>query len=375
MDGQLQLHGGGKLPALVNNASADLVMQANCLADEDQRVRWSRKNTSHMLDTGTELFVRVQLVYVPEEMRSQLEKMPHGFKRPCGWVKVVLYGYLKLAMTLGKKVTPMDRECKSPALAHTAKSVHEAYKQFAIANEPARRSNAANVFSVVFITRAEKVHKLNDIRDQLKNASASVAARPPARTLNGHESATKTSHVDELWVTSSKGPQKAQDSSLKRQAGFVFPPTVRNALQGPWEALLNHQKHLKSKNHEGNEGIFSRYRDPAMDPPDIAMLGELRIAIEQAILETHDSHVLAAAATSEFLPGEETGSNLVKEAPWQFRWRDDSQSEIHARLIRRDDRTNQEILSSGTRKKKAHTPAKERPPGGIPRPHQQQLHF
>ena len=62
MDGQLQLHGGGKLPALVNNASADLVMQANCLADEDQRVRWSRKNTSHMLDTGTELFVRVQLV-------------------------------------------------------------------------------------------------------------------------------------------------------------------------------------------------------------------------------------------------------------------------------------------------------------------------
>ncbi len=346
IDGQWQLVGGGKLPKLVSNACADLVMPAIFLADEDQRARWSEEITVPFLQKGTELFARVSLDNVPDFLRSKLEKMPHGFGRSAGYVKIVLDGDLSLAVTLGKKGKLSDCNCKIPALNDTAKSVNEAYKKIVTVFEPKRRSTAGNVFSLVWLERDGRIISLDDIRELTTNAAASNAARPRDRGETWDELATKLSQVYELWAETSNDSEtvRPQDASDNSQARFVFPKTDGNALKEPGEAFFDHRLAMMSRYGEGLECILSRFNDPKNISLDIVKLRELKDAMDRAVLEAYGWHDLAQTATSDFLPdcdqdenersgATSSGAGTQKIKKWRYCWAEPFRYIVLAKLL------------------------------------------
>ena len=366
IDGQWQLVGGGKLPALVSNACADLVIPAISLADDYQRARWSEEITFPMLGKGTELFVRVKLDNVPESMRNKLEKMPHEFRRSGGYVKIVLDGDLYLAATLGKKAKLRDCKCNIPALNDTAKSMNEAYKKIVTVFEPNRRSNAGNVFSLAWLEQDGRFIMLDDVREQTTNDVASEAARPRERSETWDELATRLSQVYEVWVETSNDSETAlpRDASGNSEARFVFPQTNGDALKEPGEAFFNFRLQLMSRYREGLEGILSRFNDPKNSSLDIVELRKLKVAMDQAVLEAYGWHDLAQTAISDFLPdyeevgdqgggvgdqGNEGSTRSRRRKTWRFRWPDDFRDEVLARLLEFNEQGHCEEQLSGAK--------------------------
>ncbi len=343
IDGQWQLVGGGRLPELVANACADLVMPAIFLADEDQRARWLEEVTVPFLQKGTDLFARVSLNNVPETLMTKLETMPHGFGRSAGYVKIVLDGDLSLAVTLGKKGKLSDCNCIIPALNDTAKSVNEAYKKIVTVFEPKRRSTAGNVFSLVWLERDGRIVSLDDIREQTTNAVASNAARPRERSETWDELATKWSQVYELWaeIPNDSETARPQDASDSSHALFVFPETNGNALKEPGEAFFDHRLQMMSRYGEGLECILSRFNDPKNISLDIVKLRKLKDAMDRAVLEAYGWHDLAQTATSDFLSDEDEhtdgdhGTGHPKKKGWRYRWPDPFRKIVLARLLER----------------------------------------
>lgn len=185
IEDQWKLASGGMLPVIKSGARAELVIPLEYLANEGDRERWSTESTILMLKKETELFACVTLSNVPVAERRKLEKIPYA-KASRGYVKIVLGGDLSLAVSPGRKGKLNDCVCKIPDLNETALSVNEAYKKITSVFEPERRSNAGNVFSLVWLYEGVNLVSLDDIRMRLTGDAPSVADD------EGREPATRT---------------------------------------------------------------------------------------------------------------------------------------------------------------------------------------
>lgn len=340
IDGQWQLVGGGKLPELVCNACADLVMPAIFLADEDQRARWSEEITVPFLQKGTELFARVSLNKVPVNLQDKTESKPYVSGVPSRFVKIVLDADLSLSLTLGKKGRLSECNCTIPALSAKAGSVNEAYKKIVTVFEPGRRSNAGNAFSLVWLEQDNRFVRLNNIREQITNAAASAAARPRERSETWEELAVTSSQVYELWTERLSDAQTDRDRQpdSNPQSAFPFPDTEGNTFQESGRAFFDYRQNLMLRNEEGLTSLFSRFNDPDEHSLDIQRLRELRAVLDRAVLETYGWHDLAQSAVCGFVPDCEhvedaNGVGELKKASFRFRWHSEFRDNVRSRLL------------------------------------------
>jgi hypothetical protein len=164
-DGKWQLVGGGELPKLHDGAIVDIVFPANYLTDPEDTQRWTSEITVPFLPKSTELLIHVNSEMVPPDLLNKTVERRDRTRRR--FVQVVLQADLSISLVPGKKGTLNDCLCLIPTIEQTAESVSEAYKKIATVFEPARRSNAGNVFRLAFIEQENRLIKLDMIRDEI----------------------------------------------------------------------------------------------------------------------------------------------------------------------------------------------------------------
>jgi hypothetical protein len=366
IDGRWQLVGGGTLPLLTANVTADLVISSSCLADEEERARWMAETTIQLLAKGTELFARVNPENVPQSQRQRLEKMTQPCPRASAYVKIVLDGNLSLTVTPGKKGALLDCNCQIPALDAKANSVNEAYKKIVTVFEPNRRSNSGNVFLLVFVKQNDALMSLDILREQMTNDAALTGARLPERSETWHQLAISLSQVSELWGGTSKASETScpPGSFTCSQTDFIFPSNDAPDLVKSGKEFFDHRSGMLTYGGAGLEAINRDLNDRGTTNHDIATLRELKAALDGAVLKAYGWHDLAVKATCDFLPvddntGDGTESSISSEErktrnaqpttqssqslrnPHQFRWPDDLRAEVLARLLKLNEQGHQ----------------------------------
>mgnify|MGYP000063216016 CR=1 FL=1 len=116
---------------------------------------------------------------------------------------------------------------------------------------------------------------------------------------------------------------------------FPFPVDWENhpALETAGAAYHKYRAELMVHNDEGLTKTYNRFHDPEERDPEIEKLRELHAAMDRAVLDAYGWHDLDPAC--EFLLDyeidEEEWGNRKK--PYRYRWSNDVQAEVLARLL------------------------------------------
>ena len=87
------------------------------------------------------------------------------------------------------------------------------------------------------------------------------------------------------------------------------------------------------RNEEGLTAIYNRFHDPDEADPDIVQLRELHAAMDRAVLDAYgwtDVQTHCEFLLDYEIDDEEWGD---RKKPYRYRWSDDVQAEVLARLI------------------------------------------
>ncbi len=116
---------------------------------------------------------------------------------------------------------------------------------------------------------------------------------------------------------------------------FPFPEGWENhpALEAAGKAYYDFRAALMVRNNEGLTKTYNRFHDPDERDPDVLKLRELHAAMDRAVLGAYGWDDIDT--TCDFLldyeiDEEEWGD---KKKPWRYRWPDEVQAEVLARLL------------------------------------------
>lgn len=116
---------------------------------------------------------------------------------------------------------------------------------------------------------------------------------------------------------------------------FPFPEgwETHPALEAAGKAYYEFRAALMVRNNEGLTKTYNRFHDRDERDPEILKLRELHAAMDRAVLDAYGWHDIDTRC--EFLldyeiDEEEWGD---RKKPWRYRWSDDTQAEILARLL------------------------------------------
>jgi hypothetical protein len=130
---------------------------------------------------------------------------------------------------------------------------------------------------------------------------------------------------------------------------FPFPDSWQTltTLEAIGKAYYEFRAALMVKNEEGLTKTYNRFHDPDERDPDILKLRELHVAIDRAVLDAYGWSDIATHC--EFLldyeiDEEEWGD---KKKPYRYRWPDEVQDEVLARLLELNAERAKEELHSG----------------------------
>ncbi len=130
---------------------------------------------------------------------------------------------------------------------------------------------------------------------------------------------------------------------------FPFPEhwETHPALESAGQAYHDFRAALMVRNHEGLTKTYNRFHDPDERDPEILKLRELHAAMDRAVLGAYGWRDLATDC--EFLldyeiDEEEWGK---RKKPYRYRWPDEVQSEVLARLLELNAARAQEEARSG----------------------------
>ena len=120
---------------------------------------------------------------------------------------------------------------------------------------------------------------------------------------------------------------------------FPFPESWqwRRGLAEAGRAYLNHRAVLMVANDEGLTKTYNRFHDPYEYGPDIERLRELHAAMDRAVLHAYGWDDIPTDC--EFYPlhpedeQEDDGGSLRKTPKFRYRWPDEVQNEVLARLL------------------------------------------
>jgi hypothetical protein len=170
-DGRCTLATGTPLPKLKKGASAELVVYALDLLDENERKKLVSERNIPFLPAGTTLWARVKEDDIPRNLLPHRKEMTVYPVVPDHFVAFVLEEDLQLKLRAAKGAVLVDCKCGIPSLNLEAKSVNEAYTRISIAFEPSRRSHTGNAFTCVFIEKENRLHPLENLRMAKEEAS------------------------------------------------------------------------------------------------------------------------------------------------------------------------------------------------------------
>jgi len=116
---------------------------------------------------------------------------------------------------------------------------------------------------------------------------------------------------------------------------FPFPALFETdpRVEAAGSSYYSHRAALMIRGNEGLTETYNRFHDPEEDHPDIVKLRALKADMDRAVLDAYGWENIPAA--SEFfldyeIDEEEWGS---KKKPYRYRWHDDVQQEVLARLL------------------------------------------
>lgn len=146
---------------------------------------------------------------------------------------------------------------------------------------------------------------------------------------------------------------------------FPFPLHV-DVLESVGDAYYVYRAGLMIHNEQGLTAIYNRFHDPDEASPDILEFRGLHDQMDRAVLDAYGWTDIQP--TCEFLldyeEGEDEGSSRRRRKPWRYRWPDEVQEEVLARLLdlnqeraEEEERLARLIVEGNTRK----TPSKKTP--------------
>lgn len=163
-DGKCVLATGTPLPKLKKGASAELVVYASDLLDENERNQLISERNISFLPSGTTLWARVKEDEISTNLSSHRKKLTIYPVVPDTFVALLLEDDLQLKLRAAKGAVLVDCKCSIPSLKAEAKSVNEAYTRISVAFEPSRRAHTGNVFNCVYFESKEGLRQLGDLR-------------------------------------------------------------------------------------------------------------------------------------------------------------------------------------------------------------------
>jgi hypothetical protein len=143
---------------------------------------------------------------------------------------------------------------------------------------------------------------------------------------------------------------------------FPFPENWENhpALEAAGEAYYDFRAALMVRNDEGLTKTYNRFHDPEKRAPEIAELRELHAAMDRAVLYAYGWQDLSPVC--EFLLDYEIDEEDWgdRKKPYRYRWPDDVQAEVLARLLELNAaRAKEEALAgAGPKKRRRKEPSK-----------------
>jgi hypothetical protein len=149
---------------------------------------------------------------------------------------------------------------------------------------------------------------------------------------------------------------------------YPFPDSsLHKTTETAGQVYCDFRAGLMVRNNEGLTKTYNRFHDPEERDPDIARLRALHAAMDRAVLDAYGWHDLDPAC--EFLLDYEIDEEAWgdRKKPYRYRWPDEVQSEVLARLLELNaERARAEALAGATRPKAA--PRKTSPKRTTPTP-------
>jgi len=136
---------------------------------------------------------------------------------------------------------------------------------------------------------------------------------------------------------------------------FPFPDNweTHPALETAGKSYYEFRAELMVRNNEGLTKTYNRFHDPEERDPEILKLRELHAAMDRAVLEAYDWDDIPTDC--EFLLDyeiDEESWSARRKKPWRYRWPDDVQAELLARLLELNAERARAEARSGARDKK-----------------------
>jgi hypothetical protein len=124
------------------------------------------------------------------------------------------------------------------------------------------------------------------------------------------------------------------------------------ALETAGKAYYDFRAALMIRNNEGLTKTYNRFHDPGESAADILKLRELHAAMDHAVLAAYgwtDVDTDCKFLLDYEIDEEDWGD---KKKPWRYRWSDDAQAEVLARLLELNaERARSEVRSGAAAEK------------------------
>lgn len=116
---------------------------------------------------------------------------------------------------------------------------------------------------------------------------------------------------------------------------FPFPEDwqINPALEAAGKTYYEFRAELMIRNDEGLTDTYNRFHDPEEKDPQIVRLRELHSEMDRAVLAAYgwDDIPTECEFLLDYDDDEDEGSK--KKKPWRYRWPNDVQEEVLARLL------------------------------------------
>jgi MmeI, target recognition domain len=163
------------------------------------------------------------------------------------------------------------------------------------------------------------------------------------------------SRVHEAWI-GMVGTTKGDAMYYTTTCFDTFPRPVADdlgALEKAGSAYYQLRAALMVRNDEGLTKTYNRFHDPEEDDQEILKLRELHTAIDHAVLAAYgwtDIDTDCKFLLDYEIDAEEWGD---RKKPWRYRWSDEVQAEVLARLLELNaERARSEVRSGAAEENK-----------------------
>lgn len=180
------------------------------------------------------------------------------------------------------------------------------------------------------------------------------------------------SRVHEIWVRTFASTFKDDQRYVGADCFDPFPLPedwlAATALLNAGRSYYEFRSEVMIRNGEGLTKTYNRFHDPSNREPDIVRLRELHDAMDRAVLDAYGwpNVPMDCEFLLDYEIDEETWGN--KKKPYRYRWPDDVQDEVLARLLELNQQRYEIEAAEGLHGKKAQNETRSRKQAPVKKP-------